>query len=228
MYQVLIVEDDELIRWSLRELLEREYKVWEVDQSEKVWAILRENPIDLCLLDVNLPTTNGYELCRQIRARYFMPILFISVRDDENSIIKGLACGGDDYVTKPFSAQVLRMRITAQLRRCSYQVNRKSSRLAVDGYLLDQERHVLISNNKEVELTKTEYQILYLLMKRAGCLVTRQLLLESIWDNYENYVENNTLSVHMSRLRKKLTRIGSCPIETISGVGYRWERGEGT
>lgn len=224
MYHVMIVEDDEQIRWSLRELLEGEYKIWEADRAEKAWDILRARPIDLCLVDVNLPSIDGYELCSQIRAQYLMPILFVSVRDDEESVINGLACGGDDYITKPFSAQVLRMRMAAQLRRRGYHAEENNSRLTVDGYMLDLDRHVMIANGAEVELTKTECQILHLLMKRAGCLVTRRMLLESIWDDYENYVENNTLSVHMSRLRKKVARVGTCPIETVSGVGYRWER----
>lgn len=224
MYQVLIIEDDEQIRWNLRELLEREYTIWEADRAESAWDILHTQPIDLCLVDINLPTMNGYELCSQIRAQYLMPIIFVTVLDDEGSIVRGLSCGGDDYITKPFSAQILRVRMAAQLRRRSYQTERNAGQIAVDGYLLDLDRHTLSVNGSEIELTKTEYEILHLLIKRAGCLVTRRLLLESIWDGYENYVENNTLSVHMSRLRKKLNRLGSCPIETVSGVGYRWER----
>lgn len=224
MYQVLIIEDDEQIRWNLRELLEREYTIWEADRAESAWDILHTQPIDLCLVDINLPTMNGYELCSQIRAQYLMPIIFVTVLDDEGSIVRGLSCGGDDYITKPFSAQILRVRMAAQLRRRSYQTERNAGQIAVDGYLLDLDRHTLSVNGSEIELTKTEYEILHLLIKRAGCLVTRRLLLESIWDDYENYVENNTLSVHMSRLRKKLNRLGSCPIETVSGVGYRWER----
>ena len=224
MHQVLIIEDDEQIRWNLRELLEREYTIWEADRAESAWDILHTQPIDLCLVDINLPTMNGYELCSQIRAQYLMPIIFVTVLDDEGSIVRGLSCGGDDYITKPFSAQILRVRMAAQLRRRSYQTERNAGQIAVDGYLLDLDRHTLSVNGSEIDLTKTEYEILHLLIKRAGCLVTRRLLLESIWDGYENYVENNTLSVHMSRLRKKLNRLGSCPIETVSGVGYRWER----
>lgn len=224
MCKILIVDDDKAIRWSLKTALETKYIVLESADAETALSILVKDKVDLCLIDVNLPSCDGFELCRRIRMDNLMPIIFITVNDDEESLTQGLMCGGDDYVTKPFSFRELELRIMAHLRRFRYQQEDAKKRLVRGKYVLNLEQHTLMKDGELIDITKTEFNLLRRFMLHSGCLVTREQLLREIWDVHENFVEDNTLTVNISRIRKKLAyKDGECPIETVSGIGYRWK-----
>ena len=223
MATILIVDDDKTIRNNLRQLLEGKYQILESSGVAETLEIVGRNPVDLCLLDVNLADGNGFDLCRTIRNQLFMPIIFVTVNDDEDSLTKGLLCGGDDYVTKPFSFVELDLRIMAQLRRVQYQ-NRQTRNLLVRGpYVLNTDDYTLSKDGKQIVITRTEYRLLKKLMEQEGCLVTRDMLLNAFWDQCEDFVDSNTLTVNISRIRRKLGP--GNPIETVYGVGYRWKDG---
>lgn len=224
MYTILITEDERFIRSNIKNTLEQDYLVKEAGDVKEALKIFQKEAIDLCLIDVNLPDYDGFYLCRKIREKSQIPIIFLTVKDDEESILKGLSLGADDYITKPFSLRILKMRIWAQLRRNAPPVNDQSHIIQCGEYSLNLKTYTLSQKGTDIKITKTEYEILKRLMKSSGCLVSRERLLAEIWDIHGNYIDNNTLSVHISRLRRKLmTDDLICPIETINGVGYRWK-----
>lgn len=213
---ILIVEDDTFLRDGLVELLEKEgYEVTAAENANKARDYLSTKDFGLVILDVRLPDGRGLDICREIRANEkAVPVLFLTACDDENEIVAGLDAGGDDYVTKPFGIKVLLSRIRALLRR------NPSSVYESDGLKVDMNKMLVKKNDETVFLTPTEFQILSKLIKNAGIVVTRSSLLSSIWDCDGNFIDDNTLSVHISRLREK---IGASRFSTIRGVGYRWE-----
>lgn len=221
MARILIVDDDAVIRSSLMELLKEEYEVYGCKDSEQAWQCIIHDRVDLCILDVNLGNDSGYELCKRIRAGYTIPIIFVTVRDDEESLEKGILCGGDDYVTKPFSMKELKLRIMAQLRR----VNSAYHDLIVSyGWVVNLSEHSLRGNDHPVEITGVEYTLIQKLVENRGCLITREELIDTIVEEHDTFVEDNTLSVYMSRLRNRMKQTGlKCPIETVRGIGYRWK-----
>lgn len=224
MASILVVDDDKDIRRGLQHLLGEKYNLFESISLDDTLAILKTQKIDLCLLDVNLANCNGFDLCQTIRTMYYMPIIFITVNDDEDSLARGLTCGGDDYVTKPFSFFELDLRIMAQLRRVQYQNKQNRSLLIRGTYTLNTSNFSLSKDGENIEITRMEYRILKKLMENVGCLVTRDILLHELWDANESYVDNNTLTVNISRIRKKLSHFDKTnPIETVYGIGYRWK-----
>ena len=221
MSKILIVEDDYYLRRDLKEILSgRGYEaVVAGTKKEAIQVDLQQADIDLYLLDVWLPDGDGFELCQRIRSRSSQPILFLTACNDEESVMKGLDMGGDDYVTKPFRSGELLARIQANLRRS----NRKEpeSKLWCEGVTLWLNEGTLTVQDKPVVLRPVEYRLLKVLMLNAGRIVKREQLLELLWDEADNAVEDNTLSVHISRLRAKL---GNEYIETIRGFGYRFTK----
>lgn len=213
---ILLVEDDTFLREGLIELLTNEsYKITAAENANKAKTYLNMTDFDLVILDVRLPDGSGLDICREIRADgKTMPVLFLTACDDENEIVTGLDSGADDYVTKPFGIKVLLSRIRALLRR------NPSSIYESDGLYVDLNKMIVRKNGETVFLTPTEFQILSTLIRNAGIVVTRGSLLSSIWDCDGNFIDDNTLSVHISRLREK---ISTSKLSTIRGVGYRWE-----
>lgn len=223
MKKILIVDDDEVIRKNLEILLADEYIPYCAESASEVLDILPKNDIELCLLDVNLKEEDGFQLCRKIRSLYTMPIIFITVKDDEDSLEKGILSGGDDYITKPFSIRELKLRIMAQLRRQS-KFNVRRERIVVDEWKLDVLNHMFFYGDMLVDISNTEFTLLKHLMQNKNCLVSRQVLLNEITELNDTFVDDNTLTVYISRLKNKLIQASSiCPIETIRGVGYRWK-----
>ena len=212
--KILLVEDDTALRGALEELLSREgYEV--IKASNVRSAVEAMNPeIDLAMLDVGLPDGDGVSLCRKWRSEGLeMPILFLTAKDEELDVVRGLDAGGNDYVTKPFRMQELLSRIRALLRR-----NQKESTLTRSGITLDKAKLQASRDGEVLLLTVTEYKILAKLISERS-IITRAAFLDALWDVDSRFVDDNTLSVHVSRLREK---VGSSHIKTIRGVGYQW------
>lgn len=223
MSRILIVEDDYYLSKNIKLLLEQEgFDTAIASNCALAKAAYDKEQPDLCLLDIMLPDGNGFELCEYIRNRSSLPVLIISAKDDEDSIVKGLELGADDYVTKPFKPKELLSRIRANLRRVSMPGNRTV--LSCEGIELNTEKYTVTKNGTPLELRKMEYQLLQCFMKNPQMVLTRDALLESLWDKDGNFVEDNTLSVTMKRLREKLgeTEEGEQYIITLRGIGYRW------
>lgn len=212
----MLVEDDPFLRDGLCELLEREgYEVAVAASAKDANAILGVDSAVLIVLDIGLPDGNGIALCRQWRAQgRLMPILFLTAHDEEVQIVRGLDAGGNDYVTKPFRTMELMSRIRALLRR------NEPVQMKCQGLAIDMGRMTVHKDGESLFITLTEFKILSALMRNANQILTRGQLLELIWDVGEQFIDDNTLSVHVSRLREK---IGVERIRTIRGVGYKWE-----
>ena len=212
--RILIVEDDTFLRDGLMELLEREnYLPAAADSLQSARSLLAEADYSLILLDVMLPDGTGFDFCSELREKgVSAPILFLTACDDELQVVRGLDCGGDDYVTKPFKLRELTSRIRALLRRAERSTEKKASFLNAGKLTAD-------IDGEEILLTPTEFQLLSVLVKNVGIIVPRGTLLERIWDIDGDFIDDNTLTVHVSRLREK---IGKDRIETVRGVGYRY------
>jgi DNA-binding response OmpR family regulator len=179
----------------------------------------RESP-ELFLLDINLPDGSGLDFCAYLReAGYVAPVIMLTANDTELDMVTGLESGADDYVTKPFSLAVLRARVDALLRRGSYQGAARS-----DGFLFDFDAQRFEKDGQAVELSKTEARLLWLLFVHKGQTLTREQLLERIWPDGTEHVDENALSVAVRRLRSKLEDDASKPrhIKTVHGIGYKW------
>lgn len=214
--KILLVEDDAFLRDGLCEMLSKEcYGVTVVSTILDARSKITDG-FNLVILDVMLPDGNGFDFCTEIReSGNNIPILFLTACDDEIQIVRGLDAGADDYVTKPFKLLELMSRVRALLRRNSAGNVIKSSDLAIDT------SNMTVKKNGEIIfVTKTEFQILSTLIRNNGIIVPRNSLLQNIWDDAGDFIDDNTLSVHISRLREK---IGAEHIKTIRGVGYRWE-----
>lgn len=216
--KIFLLEDDAYLRDGLSEMLSGQgYAVTATETISKARGIIASGVFDLIILDVMLPDGSGLDLCASLRASgVTTPILFLTACDDEINIVKGLDSGADDYVTKPFKLLELMSRVRALIRRSGNNLSLVSS----DGIVIDMNNMTVKKNNETIFLTKTEFQILCCLIRNSGVIVTRDTLLKNIWDESGNFIYDNTLSVHMSRLREK---IGFEHIVTVRGVGYRWE-----
>ena len=212
--KILLVEDDAALRGALEELLCREgYDVVKASNVRTAREGL-DATADLVILDVGLPDGDGVELCRCWRSEGVQtPILFLTAKDEEMDVVRGLDSGGNDYVTKPFRMQELLSRIRALLRR-----NQRDTTITRSGITLDTAKLHATRNGEVLLLTVTEYKILAKLISSRS-IITRAVLLEALWDLDSRFVDDNTLSVHVSRLREK---IGGSHIKTIRGVGYQW------
>lgn len=220
MIVVYYAEDDKGIAQSVKEYLEQQNcKVTVFETITDLRKALGRQLPSILLLDWNMPDGQGNELCRQVREKWSdLPIIFLTVRGDSRDIIAGFQNGTDDYIVKPFELTILYSRMLALLRRAGKTEKRK---LSCDNLLLDKEKMTVYDGQKEIILSQLEYQLLLLLLENKGRTITRQQLLEQIWDSSENYVNDNTLTVTMKRLREKLHN-PSC-LKTIRSFGYRME-----
>ena len=214
MTTILLVEDDATLREGLKELFTRDgYQVITAGSVREA----RENltgEVQGMVMDVGLPDGDGVSLCREWRAAgENRPVLFLTARGEEFDVVRGLDSGGNDYVTKPFRMQELLSRVRVMLRNT--QAARPVSR---GGYTVDRERMQVLKDGEALPLTLTEYKIVTMLMDHPS-VVPRERLLEVLWDEGGKFIDDNTLSVHMSRLREK---VGAEHVRTIRGVGYQW------
>ena len=220
MHKILLVEDDEVIRQQVKKILEQwGYEVVLVEDFMEVLSIFVKVEPHLVLMDIGLPLFNGYHWCQEIRKVSKVPIMFLSSRDQAMDIVMAINMGGDDFVTKPFDQNVLLAKIQGLLRR-SYEFGKDQSLLEYMGVILNLKAMDLVYQGEVVSLTKNEFQILQVLFERSGNIVSREDLMKELW-NSDFFIDDNTLSVNVARLRKKLEAVGLKDfIETKKGVGY--------
>lgn len=222
MTKILLVEDDSQIAAYLGELLRAEGFDTQIAGSKKeAGERLLAQAFDLVLLDVSLPDGNGFSICAEIKREYEIPVIFLTASGDEYSVVAGLDMGADDYIAKPFRPRELISRIRSVLRRC-----KKEQRILSCGDLrVNVSSATVTKGEKELFLSALEYRLLLLLLQNKGQILTRNQLLEEIWDASGEYVNDNTLSVYMKRLREKIEENPQSPrlLHTIRGIGYRME-----
>lgn len=222
MTKILLVEDDGQIASYLGELLRAEGFDTQIAGSKKeAGECLLVQAFDLVLLDVSLPDGNGFSVCAEIKREYEIPVIFLTASGDEYSVVAGLDMGADDYIAKPFRPRELISRIRSVLRRC-----KKEQRILSCGDLrVNVSSATVTKGEKELFLSALEYRLLLLLLQNKGQILTRNQLLEEIWDASGEYVNDNTLSVYMKRLREKIEENPQSPrlLHTIRGIGYRME-----
>ncbi len=230
MAKILIIEDDPKIASLLQSHLQKYgYEAIVTEDFNAIIETFQAVHPDLVLLDINLPSFDGFYWCRQIRQHSTCPILFLSARSGEMDQVMALENGGDDFITKPFAYEIVTAKIRSNLRRAygEYAPNVKERMIELDGLTLYMERMELEKDGKVITLTKKEAVLLEILLDRSPRVVSREVLLEKLWDG-QSFVDENTLNVNITRVRKKLQELNiDDAIETIRGAGYRlianWE-----
>lgn len=228
MNNILIVEDDSSLNAGLcRALHAADIHTEGCDTIEAARKRLHQNEYDLVILDVNLPDGDGFDLLAEIKKSYTCSVIMLTANDLESDIVAGLELGADDYITKPFSLAVLRARVQTQLRnRQKWQetseTEKSRNRFICDDFVFDFDTMEFFKQGDRIELSKTEQKLLRLLTANAGLTLTRDTLVDRIWTDGAEYVEENALSVTVKRLRDKLD--AGNYIKTIYGVGYLWTK----
>lgn len=220
MENILIIEDDRILNRGVSFALKKEgYRVISNFNISEGKDSIMENDIDFLLLDINLPDGSGLDLCEQINDKINFPIVFFTANDTEEDMIKGFERGCDDYIVKPFSMDVLKLKINAILKRS---VEVEKGIFKYKDLKIDFESRKVFVKDEEVNLTATEYKLLELLSKNKGRAVTKEIILEKLWDSNGNYVDENAISVNIRRLRKKIEEDAKNPqyIITLFGIGY--------
>lgn len=221
MKSILIVEDNEAIIKGLKYLLEQEnFDVTICKTAEDTMNVVGTKTFDLIILDITLPDGNSYELCEYIKKYTDIPIIFLTARDEEQDVVKGLDMGAEDYIIKPFRNRELLSRINNVLKR----FNKENNKIIYENIEIDLDQKTVYVEGTDIELTALEFKILVLLFSNIGKVVTREQILEKIWDVAGNFVNDNTLTVYIKRIRSKL---GSADcIKTIKGIGYQVQGGQ--
>jgi len=218
----MIIEDDQMISSILEEHLKKwGYEVLSITDFSNIMPDYTSFEPHLVLMDINLPYYDGFYWCVKIRELSNVPIIFLSSRDSDSDKIRAITQGGDDYIEKPFSIDLLTAKLSAILRRAYSSADQTLNTLQYRDLIVNVERLQVFCKDAEAELTRNECRILTLLMRNHGNLVTRGRLMQSLWDD-ESFVDDNTLTVNVNRLRRKLGEIGlEAYIKTIKGEGYR-------
>ncbi len=221
MYRILIVEDDEIIARTLKNHLETwDYQVCCVTDFSSVMQTFADFAPQLVLMDIKLPFFNGYHWCSEIRKVSKVPVIFVSSASDNMNIVMAVNMGGDDFISKPFELDVLTAKVQAMIRR-TYAFAGQSTVMEHKGAMLNVSEATIMFGDQKTELTRNELRILELLMQNKEKVVSRDDVMAKLWEN-DTYVDENTLSVNMNRLRKKLESIGlSDFILTKKGIGYK-------
>ena len=222
---ILVVEDDRLLGEGVAFALQKAgFAVWQAENLAEAARLWEKRP-DLVLLDINLPDGDGRRLLANYRQHSQIPVIFLTARAAEADMMAGFDAGADDYVTKPFSLPVLVKKIQAVLKRAG---DGASPVLVMGDLCYDPKAQVLTKKGEEVRLTATEQKLLALFLDHRGQVLTREQILERVWDQYENFVDENTLTVNIRRLREKVEEDAKNPqlIKTVFGIGYKWEKGE--
>ncbi len=226
--KILLLEDDISLIDGLRYSLKK--NGFDVDivrtVNEALSHLVELQKYDMLILDVTLPDGTGFEVCEKVRGYGNpIPIIFLTASDEEVNIIRGLDCGGDDYITKPFKLGELCSRIRALLRRAGLSNPDTATTIECGDINIDLLGSRVVLRGKLLELTSAEYRLICLLVRNANRIVTRELILEELWDSMGDYVDNNTLSVYVRRLREKVEADPSNPqhLLTVRGFGYKWK-----
>ena len=222
MSKILVVEDDLTLSAGLCFALDNSGLLTVPAYTcQKARHLLKINQFQLAILDVNLPDGSGFGLCREVKAAApELPVIFLTANDLEQDQLNGFDLGADDYITKPFSIQILKRRVEAVLRRGA---SKSIADGFDDGFLrLDFQALTAVRGGERLAITPNEYKLLRLLTANAGAVVTRRLLLEKLWDSGGNFIDDHTLTVTMNRLRAKIEDAGHTYIQTVRGMGYVW------
>lgn len=231
MNKLLLLEDDiSLIDGLNYSLKKNGFDIDVVRTVEEAKQHLTQiEKYDLLVLDVTLPDGTGFEVCERVRKQNAqIPIIFLTASDEEVNVIRGLDCGGDDYVTKPFKLGELCSRIRALLRRAGISSQDKANVLECGDIFIDLLGSRVFLNGKVLDLTNAEYRLLCLLVRNSNRVVSREIILNDLWDDAGNFVDDNTLSVYIRRLREKVEADASHPqhLITVRGFGYQWKEVE--
>lgn len=224
MKHIFFVEDDLSLISGLSFAIEKQgYEIDVARTSLEAEALWTNEKYDLVILDVSLPDGSGYDLCKKIRKTSKVPIMFLTAADEETDIIMGLDIGGDDYITKPFKLAVFMSRINALLRR-SDNFNQTDTELNSNGINVQLLKGEVYKNGKQLDLTASEYKLLCLFMENPDLVLSSEQILSRLWDCNENYIDNNTLTVYIRRLRTKIEDDPGEPqkIVTVRCMGYKW------
>ncbi len=221
--QILIIEDDPSLNEGIGMTLESsQIRTVSAENLKQAREELKKKEPDLVLLDVNLPDGDGFSFCREIREQSDVPIIFLTAKDLELDIVRGLEMGGDDYITKPFSLMVLRARVHSVLRRrdSSRLTSEKQHTFRLENLTLDFENMVFTRDGESLNLSKTEQKLLKILVMNRGRTLSKEQLIDRVWET--EYVDDHALTVTIKRLRDKL---GTTSIKSIYGIGYTWAKG---
>lgn len=222
---IFLLEDDEAIGIGLTYSLENEgYNVTLAKSVKEAKKIIDEKEFSLYILDLTLPDGSGYDVCKRIKAKGDLPVIFLTAYDDEVNVIMGFELGADDYISKPFRVKELMLRIKSVMRRYSNETS--DGIIKINNLKINTNEAKVYKNNEEIILTAMEYRLLLILLSNMGKVLSRTALLENIWDVAGNFVEDNTLTVYIKRLRDKIEEDPAKPefIKTVRGLGYVIEK----
>ena len=226
MSRLLLLEDDQSLIYGLSFSFKKQGFNADIartiSEALDLWA---KNKYELLILDVSLPDGSGFEFCRKVRENSDVPVIFLTASDEETSVIMGLDIGGDDYITKPFKLSILISRINALLRRTeTYKYKYNSQEVESNGIKIHLLEGIAYKNENPVDLTSGEYKLLCFLMENPNIVLSKDQILEKLWDINGNYIDNNSVTVYIRRLRVKIEDNPSHPkmIQTIRGLGYKW------
>lgn len=219
MYNILLIEDDRPLNKAISVYFKKEkFYVLSSFSGQEALDILSQNNLDLIILDINLPDLSGFDLIEQIKIiNSNIPILILSACDLDSAILHGFNLGAEDYVTKPFNIEILHKKINVILKR-----NTKNTFYKDDHLFFDKNTSKLVIDNKEIKLTPLEFKLLSLFLENQNQIILKETIIEKIWDSNENYVDEHTLLVNISRLRNKIEDDKHHYIKTVYGLGYRW------
>ena len=219
MYNILLIEDDRPLNKAISVYFKKEkFYVLSSFSGQEALDILSQDNFDLIILDINLPDLSGFDLIEQIKIiNSNIPILILSACDLDSAILHGFNLGAEDYVTKPFNIEILHKKINVILKR-----NTKNTFYKDDHLFFDKNTSKLVIDNKEIKLTPLEFKLLSLFLENQNQIILKETIIEKIWDSNENYVDEHTLLVNISRLRNKIEDDKHHYIKTVYGLGYRW------
>lgn len=222
--KILLIEDNHSIIKSLEySLTENGFEITSKATAQEGMAEIDKNIYDLILLDISLPDGNGFSICEYIKKNKDIPVIFLTARDEESNVVLGLDLGADDYIIKPFRTRELISRINTVMRRYSKE---EGNLIKIKNITIDNNTKKVLKDGREIIFTSLEYKILYMLCNNINSVITREQILEKIWDIVGNFVNDNTLTVYIKRIREKIEDDVQNPdiIKTVRGIGYKVEK----